>query len=127
LASELGCEQRNIADGPKWAAENPKRVIMIVPEWNGSFPFTFKQMIDESGYPSFFSGMGFAIVGTSSSPLGNMVGISHLSHILQFVGALPFHKCIALPDVSSESPKLANFASYSGQTLAESLKKSFLG
>ena len=28
--------------------------IMVIPEWNGSFPFTAKKLIDDSGYPSLF-------------------------------------------------------------------------
>lgn len=94
--------------------------VFIVPEWNGSFPYMFKKMIDESGYPSSLENVPVFLIGTSSSSLGNMMGIAHLSYVLGFVGSRvhPELRCISnltemhspnLKDVNSMLKSLENF------------------
>jgi NAD(P)H-dependent FMN reductase len=63
------------------------KIVMIVPEWNCSFPWSFKKMIDDSGYPSYFANKQIFIVGTSTTTFGNIVGINHLTHIFDWLGA----------------------------------------
>lgn len=61
--------------------------IMIVPEWNRSIPFTLKSLIDNSGWPSAFNNKDVYMIGTSGSIGGNMIGLSHLTDILDYIGA----------------------------------------
>lgn len=76
------------------------RIIMIVPEWNSSFPWTFKKMIDDSGYPSIFEGKNIFLVGTSNTTFGNIVGINHLMNIFEWIGARVVERvCIPHIDV----------------------------
>ena len=63
------------------------KIIMIVPEWNSSFPWSFKKMIDDSGYPSYFKESEILLMGTSNTTFGNIVGINHLDNILEWIGA----------------------------------------
>jgi NAD(P)H-dependent FMN reductase len=52
-------------------------------------------MIDDSGYPSAFEGKQILLIGTSNTTFGNIVGINHLSHILDWLGAAILEKvCI---------------------------------
>ena len=60
---------------------------MIVPEWNGSIPYTLKKMIDESGWPSQLKNKDIYLIGTSAGIGGNMNGLSHLTDVLHYVGA----------------------------------------
>jgi NAD(P)H-dependent FMN reductase len=77
------------------AIESADKIIMVVPEWNSSFPWTFKKMIDDSGYPSAFEGKPVFLVGTSHTTFGNIVGLNHLAHILDWLGAPTLEKvCI---------------------------------
>jgi NAD(P)H-dependent FMN reductase len=76
---------------------------MVVPEWNGSFPFMFKQVIDNSGYPSSFDGKDILLIGTSDSSFGNLMGITHLSHILEWCGAEVYSKRVCIPNIRSYS------------------------
>ncbi len=77
-------------------------IIMIVPEWNGSFPFSFKELIDASGYPSRFSGKKILLIGTSETGFGNLIGITHLQHILEWIGAEVWSKRICVPHLSKK-------------------------
>jgi NAD(P)H-dependent FMN reductase len=84
-------------------------VIMIAPEWNGSFPHTFKSLIDGSGYPSAFKKKKVLLVGTSSSDFGNIMGITHLQHILQWVGAFVDSKRICIPRIQESVDPIDGF------------------
>lgn len=111
----------------QWASKELRQgdaLVMVVPEWNGSFPHTFKRMIDDSGYPSFLEGHGFVLFGTSASSLGNMTGISHLGHILQFVKANPLHRPISIPNLRE---KHASVESYVQVDILDSVQKSLIG
>ncbi len=77
-------------------------IIMIVPEWNGSFPFSYKELIDSSGYPSRFKGKKVLLIGTSETDFGNVMGITHLQHILEWIGAEVFNKRICIPRLSKK-------------------------
>ncbi len=62
-------------------------IIMVVPEWNGSIPYTLKKLIDESNWPSIFKGKKIVLIGTCGSMESNFEGITHLRHILNYIGA----------------------------------------
>ena len=72
-------------------------IIMVVPEWNGSFPYTFKQLIDNSGWPGSFKGKSIMLIGTSYTSFGNIVGIAHLQQILQFCESMVYHRLLCIP------------------------------
>ena len=85
--------------------EKADKIIMIVPEWNGSFPWMFKKLIDFSGYPSVLEGKSILLIGTSSSTFGNLMGISQLSSILGWVGARVYSKPVCVPFINRKFAK----------------------
>lgn len=86
----------------EWDIKFARKIIMIVPEWNGSFPYSFKKMIDDSGYPSFFKGKEVLLIGTSSGNFGNIMGITHLQYVLEWVGAKVFNQKICVPEIGKK-------------------------
>ncbi len=92
-ANIIGFTNHNIkrilgpCDVTKQDIKDADKIIMIVPEWNSSFPWTFKKMIDDSGYPSWFIGKEILLIGTSNTTFGNIVGINHLDLVLEWIGA----------------------------------------
>lgn len=89
----------------KTDVQNADKIIMIVPEWNGSFPWTFKKMIDDSEYPSFFKGKSILLVGTSSSSFGNIMGIQQLSSILGWLESKIYNKPVCVPFIHQKFAK----------------------
>lgn len=77
------------------------KIVMVVPEWNCSFPWSFKKMIDDSGYPSSFEGKPIFLIGTSTTTFGNIVGINHLTHILDWLGA-PVLERVCIPKIDEK-------------------------
>lgn len=65
---------------------NYKKMIFIVPEYNGSFPGVLKAFIDGLKYPDSFKHKKFALVGLSSGVQGGALALSHLTDILSYLG-----------------------------------------
>jgi hypothetical protein len=80
-------------------------IIMVVPEWNGSFPYTFKQLIDNSGWPSSLKEKPIMLIGTSQTSFGNITGIAHLQQILQFCGSKIYHRLLCIPNLKCPEKK----------------------
>lgn len=96
------------------------KIIMIVPEWNASFPFSFKKLIDDSGHPSWLKGSHIILIGTSNTTFGNIMGITHLKYILEWIGADVFPKLICIPHIDR---KFANDNIIIDERLQQSLKE----
>jgi NAD(P)H-dependent FMN reductase len=63
---------------------NPSKLIVITPEYNGSFPGVMKAFID--GWdPRKVSGKWAALVGVSSGRQGNARGMDDLTNILNYL------------------------------------------
>jgi len=80
-------EIRNFDDIGREELKDYESFIMIVPEWNRSIPYTLKGLIDNSGWPSILQNKDVYLIGTSGSIGGNMIGLSHLTDILDYIGA----------------------------------------
>lgn len=60
--------------------------IVVMPEYNGSFPGILKLIIDACN-PEVFKFKRFALVGVSSGRAGNLRGMDHLAEILNYLKA----------------------------------------
>ena len=59
--------------------------IMIVPEYNGSIPGILKLMIDTSDIQKAWWGKKACLTGFSTGRAGNLSGLGHLTHILNYL------------------------------------------
>jgi len=80
-------------------------IIMVVPEWNGSIPYTLKQAIDQSGWPSYFKGKDIALIGTCGSDESDFESIKHLRYILNYIGAIVNLDNVLFKGLSKSLPK----------------------
>ncbi len=62
------------------------KLVIISPEYNGSFPGVLKVFID-SVKPSYFKDKKIALVGISEGRSGNLRGMDNLTNILHYVNA----------------------------------------
>jgi chromate reductase, NAD(P)H dehydrogenase (quinone) len=63
-----------------------KKMVFIVPEYNGSFPGVLKVFIDGLKFPGTFKDKKCALVGLSSGVQGGGLALSHLTDILNYCG-----------------------------------------
>jgi len=73
------------------------KFVIIVPEYNGSFPGILKTFFDGLEFPVTFTGKKCALVGISSGIQGSVLAMSHLTDILNYCGT----------HVLSQKPKLS--------------------
>jgi chromate reductase, NAD(P)H dehydrogenase (quinone) len=62
-----------------------QKFVLIVPEYNGSFPGILKTFIDGIS-PDINRGKKVALVGISSGRAGNLRGLDHLTGVLHYLG-----------------------------------------
>ena len=89
--SSIEPDIKNFDEVSNDALKGYDKIVMIVPEWNRSIPFTLKQMIDNAEWPSLLKNKDIYLIGTSGGIGGNMLGISHLTDILHYCGSNVCH------------------------------------
>jgi NAD(P)H-dependent FMN reductase len=62
------------------------KLLLVSPEYNGSFPGILKLLID-SCEPSIFKGKRIALVGVASGRAGNLRGMDHLTGVFHYLNA----------------------------------------
>lgn len=67
------------------------KFVLIVPEYNGSFPGVLKAFIDGLNYKTSFRGKKVGLVGISSGAGGAAIAMSHLTDIFHYLGAEVMH------------------------------------
>ena len=75
-----------------------RKMVFIVPEYNGSFPGVLKAFIDGLEFPGTFESKKCALIGISSGVQGGGLALSHLTDIFNYCGM----------NVLALKPKLAN-------------------
>lgn len=63
-----------------------EKIVVVVPEYNGSFPGIMKLFIDGI-HPRFFKHKKILLVGISSGRAGNLRGLDHLTGIFHYMHA----------------------------------------
>lgn len=69
----------------KHKLDTATKLVVIAPEYNGSFPGVFKAFIDAI-HPKHFHGKKAALVGVASGRAGNLRGMDHLTDVLHHLG-----------------------------------------
>lgn len=75
-----------------------ERLVIISPEYNGSFPGIFKYFIDACD-PKVFRDKKVALVGVASGRAGNLRGMDHLTDIFHHMGSEVYSKKIPISRV----------------------------
>lgn len=77
--------------------EDSKKFVFVVPEYNGSYPGALKAFIDGLKYPSTFLNKKAALVGLSNGIQGNLLGMSHLTDVFNYLGMMVLPLKVKLP------------------------------
>jgi chromate reductase, NAD(P)H dehydrogenase (quinone) len=68
------------------------KIIIVSPEYNGSYPGILKMLIDVSDIRNTWWGKKILLTGISSGRAGNLRGMEHLTGVLQYM------KCFVHPN-----------------------------
>lgn len=69
--------------------EPSQKLVIIAPEYNGSYPGIFKAFLDAVG-PEVWRGKKVALVGVASGRAGNLRGMDHLTDVMHHLRAEVF-------------------------------------
>jgi NAD(P)H-dependent FMN reductase len=63
------------------------KIILVMPEFNGSYPAFFKEWVDNQGWPNRLKDQKIFLIGYSGSFSGNVVGVNHMKAVLDYIDA----------------------------------------
>ncbi|MDF7810560.1 NAD(P)H-dependent oxidoreductase [Hymenobacter sp. YC55] len=73
------------------------KLVLVVPEYNCSYPGVLKTFIDGLPYPGGIRGKKAALIGLSSGGQGGLLALSHLSDVLMYLGTAVLPARVRLP------------------------------
>lgn len=78
------------------------KLVIIVPEYNGSMPGVLKAFIDGLPYPGGLRHKKAALVGLSSGSQGGLLPMAHLTDVLMYLGTAVLPQRVRLPLIDKE-------------------------
>lgn len=100
-------EPSNYAAKPQWFTTKfqapilaAKGLIVITPEYNGSFPGVLKYFVDMLKFPESLVGLPVAFVGVAAGVFGALRSVEQLTTIFQYRNANVFGEKIYIPKVN---------------------------
>jgi NAD(P)H-dependent FMN reductase len=92
-----------------------KKILFIIPEYNGSFPGILKYWIDllslEKPIPSFYH-KKIALIGISDGRFGNLRGVDQFSSICRHLNMVIFPKIVLIPNLEKVADIWVHDAQY---------------
>ena len=84
------------------AITNTDGIVIVIPEYNGSYPGALKYFIDMLSYPDSFEKRPVAFVGISSNPWGAIRPVEHMQGVWGYRNAFMFNERVFIPKVWGE-------------------------
>lgn len=72
------------------------KLIIVLPEYNGSFPGILKLMIDNTDVKNVWPNKKILLAGVSTGRAGNLRGMEHLTGVLLYLKANVYHNRLPL-------------------------------
>ncbi len=101
-------------------------LLIIVPEYNGSYPGVLKLFIDMWPYPDAFDKRPVAFVGIAAGPWGGLRSVEHLQGVFGYRNAFMFPERLFLPNIYKELDENADCTTPLLKELVESQVKNFV-
>jgi NAD(P)H-dependent FMN reductase len=78
------------------------KLVIIVPEYNASFPGVLKAFIDGLSYPGGLRHKKAALVGLSTGGQGGLLAMAHLTDVLMYLGTIVLPQRVRLPFINQD-------------------------
>lgn len=76
-------------------------VILVTPEYHGSFSSVMKLVIENLGFPSVLAGKPVALVGVAAGSIGAIKSLEHLRGVVSHIGAIPLPLPVSVANVQT--------------------------
>lgn len=77
-------------------------VLLVTPEYHGSFSSILKALIDNMGYPSALAGKPVGLLGVASGQIGAVKALEHLRSVCSHVGAFVLPYPVSISEVETQ-------------------------
>lgn len=77
-------------------------IVIVTPEYNGSFPGVFKYFIDMLKFPETFKGKPFTFVGLSAGMGGALRPVEQFSTLINYLGGVVYPAKVNIPGINGE-------------------------
>lgn len=74
-------------------------VVLVTPEYHGSFSSVMKLVIENLGFPSVLAGKPVALLGVAAGTIGAIKSLEHLRSVVSHVGAIALPLPISIANV----------------------------
>jgi NAD(P)H-dependent FMN reductase len=74
-------------------------VVLVTPEYHGSFSSVMKLVIENLGFPSVLAGKPVALLGVAAGTIGAIKSLEHLRSVCAHIGALVLPVPISIPNI----------------------------
>jgi NAD(P)H-dependent FMN reductase len=74
-------------------------IVLVTPEYHGSFSSVMKLVIENLGFPSVLAGKPVALVGVAAGSIGAIKSLEHLRGVVSHIGAFPLPMPVSIPNV----------------------------
>ena len=79
--------------------KNATAVVLVTPEYHGSFSSVMKLVIENLGFPSVLAGKPVALVGVAAGIIGAIKSLEHLRGVVSHIGGIALPLPTSVPDV----------------------------
>ncbi len=83
-------------------------VVLITPEYNGTYSSVLKLIIENLGYPSVMAGKPVTLIGLASGSIGAIKSLEHLRSTSAHIGSIVLPKAASIPAVEKCFEKNGN-------------------
>jgi NAD(P)H-dependent FMN reductase len=74
-------------------------VVLVTPEYHGSFSSIMKLVIENLGFPSVLAGKPVALLGVAAGSIGAIKSLEHLRGVVSHIGAIPLPLPVSVANV----------------------------
>ena len=108
------------------AITNADGVVIVVPEYNGSFPGVLKYFIDMLKFPESFEQRPVAYVGIAAGMWGGLRAVEQLQGVFGYRNGFSFNERVFVPNIYKQIKDDGSFHSELIEDLLEQQTKNFL-
>jgi chromate reductase, NAD(P)H dehydrogenase (quinone) len=102
-------------------------VILVTPEYHGSFSSVMKLVIENLGFPSVLAGKPVGLVGVAAGSIGAIKSLEHLRGVVSHVGAIVLPLPISIANVHKVFDREGNVLEPAVETLVRQAADNMVG
>ena len=108
------------------AVSNADGLVVVVPEYNGSYPGVLKYFIDMLEFPSSFENRPVAYIGIAAGMWGGLRSVEHLQGVFGYRNGFNFNERVFVPNVYKQIKEDGSFHSELIEQLIQQQTEHFL-